>query len=430
VSRTVVLGAGLTGLSTAYHLRERGTPALVLEREAQVGGACRTLERDGFHFDLTGHLLHLGRPDSRELVARLGVERRFRRHRRRAGIALAGCVTPYPLQIHTHRLPAAIRRDCVLGFVEAQLAAVAASEPASFADWVLARFGSGFAEHFFFPYNRKLYCVDPAELTTEWVGRYVPRPALADVINGAFGLHRGAVGYNATFLYPRRGGIQTLAEALAAGLGELRLGSEVTELSLRGRTLRLASGERIGWDRLVATAPLSHLARITRDLPEGARGAAASLRAVAVVNLNLGVRGAAPRREHWLYVPEPRYPFYRVGIPSNHGDVAPPGHHTLSVETSVPAGSCTPDDLADCCLAGLLDLGLLRRRRDVVTSLLARIDPAYVIFDRQRPVAVATLRDAYRAAGVILAGRWAEWKYSTMEDALWDGAGAAGRISR
>jgi protoporphyrinogen oxidase len=430
VTRVVVLGAGLTGLSAAYHLRALGVEAAVLEREPRPGGACRTSERDGFSFDLTGHLLHLARPESRELLQSLRVGKALRAHRRRAGVALAGAVTPYPIQINTYRLPPEVRRDCLLGFVEAQMRPQdARGEPTTFADWVLSRFGEGFARHFFFPYNRKLYRTEPAELTTEWVGRYVPRPSLSDVIEGAFGLYRAAVGYNATFLYPRRGGIQLLADALAGALPPLRLATAVRAVHLAARELVLDSGETVGWDVLVATAPLSHLAAITADLPDELRAAASLLRAVGVVNLNLGVRGPAPRREHWLYVPEERFPFYRVGIPSNHGRVAPPGCHTLSVEVSVPAGSPAPADLVRDCLSGLSELGLLRDPSDVEVTDQIRLDPAYVVFDAARPGAVAALRDRYRAAGVMLSGRWAEWKYSTMEDALWDGAAVARRVA-
>jgi len=430
VRRVVIVGAGLTGLSAAYHLARRGVRAEVLEREPEVGGACRSIEGDGFSFDLTGHLLHLARPESREILASLGLLSRLRRHRRRAGVALAGTVTPYPLQIHTYRLPAPVRRDCVLGFVQAQLAGSGEAEgETNFARWVLRRFGEGFARHFFFPYNRKLYCCEPEELTTEWVGRYVPRPQLADVIDGAFGLFRQPVGYNATFLYPRRGGIGCLAGALGAGLEGLRRGAAVVGLHLEARTLTLASGETVPWDVLVATLPLTHLVALTHDLPRELRAAAGRLRAVAVENLNLGVRGKAPRREHWLYVPEPHVPFYRVGIPSNHGTVTPPGHHALSVEVSMPAGAPRPPDLEARCLAGLEELGLLNDRGAIVVRRWARIDPAYVLFDAARPAAVAALRSHFRAAGVILAGRWAEWKYSTMEDALLDGAAVARRVA-
>ena len=428
--QTVVLGAGLTGLSAAYHMAKSGQQVVVIEREAEVGGACRTLTEDGFSFDLTGHLLHLRRDDSTPLLAELGVLRELRRHRRRAGVALAGRITPYPLQIHTYRLPAEVRRDCVLGFVQAALAGRhVESAGEDFATWVLGHFGEGFARHFFFPYNSKLYCCPPSELTAEWAGRFVPRPSLADVIDGAFGLFRTPVGYNATFLYPRHGGIALLANALASRLATVRRGVAVRRIELAQRTLELESGERLGWKTLIATVPLPHLVAMTADLPEELRGIASRLRAVAVANLNLGVRGAALRREHWLYVPEERFPFYRVGFPSNHGDLAPAGHHTVSVEITIPAGTALPAEAEELCLEGLEALGLLSSRRDIVTRSWARIDPAYVVFDGARHAALGSLRDAYQDADVVLAGRWAEWKYSTMEDALWDGATVARRLA-
>jgi len=109
--------------------------------------------------------------------------------------------------------------------------------------------------------------------------------------------------------------------------------------------------------------------------------------------------------------------------------VAPPGCHTLSVEVSVPAGAPAPADLAERCLPGLSELGLLRDRSSVEVTEQIRLDPAYVIFDSARPASVAALRDHYRTCGVLLSGRWAEWKYSTMEDALWDGAAVARRVA-
>lgn len=427
--RVVIIGAGLSGLSAAYHLRKAGVDALVFEKENGVGGACRTLTRDGFAFDCTGHLLHLRLPESQGLLRELGLGRAFRRHRRRAGILLAGRVTPYPIQIHTARLPKDIRRDCLLGFIRAWAQQREGAE--SFGDWVLSRFGEGLARHFFFPYNRKLFCTDPFSLTSEWVGRYVPRPELADVVDGALGTFpkSRAVGYNAFFLYPRVGGIGVLAESLARQLPRVSLGTAVTRVDLRGKEVTLASGESVAFDALIATCPLPQLVAMTEGAPEDIRERARRLVSVGVWNLNLAVAGKPCRREHWLYCPEEHLPFYRVGFPSNHGRLAPEGFHTLSVEVSVPSGSAPPEGWEEACLAALEREGLLASRRQVAFRVVARVDPAYVIFDRKRPEAVSTLRQFYREHGVFLCGRWAEWKYSTMEDALWDGAAVARKVA-
>jgi len=426
--KVVILGAGLSGLSTAWHLAKEGVEAWVFEKEKEVGGACRTLRREGFSFDLTGHLLHLRLPESKGLLQQLGLAKAFRSHRRRAGILLAGRVTPYPIQIHTAKLPAPIRRDCLLGFIQAW--ARGQEEATSFGHWVLSRFGEGFAKHFFFPYNRKLFCADPFTLTCEWVGRYVPRPQLEEVIDGALGLfpsHR-AVGYNARFLYPREGGIGLLAEALAQKVPRLHLGTPVVQVDLQAREIRLADGQKVSFQVAVATCSLPQLVAMTQPLPETLRQKAQELRAVAVWNLNLGVRGPVPRREHWLYCPEEHLPFYRVGFPSNHGKVAPAGYHTLSVEVSVPSGQAPPAHWQEAIGQALVQEKLLRQQEDVVLSQVAVVDPAYVLFDGQRPQAVAALREFYRQHGIFLCGRWAEWKYSTMEDALWDGAATARKV--
>ena len=52
---TAVLGAGPAGLTAAYVLGRRGCPAVVFEGSNAVGGISRTVECDGYRFDLGGH---------------------------------------------------------------------------------------------------------------------------------------------------------------------------------------------------------------------------------------------------------------------------------------------------------------------------------------------------------------------------------------
>ncbi|MFV2072181.1 MAG: NAD(P)/FAD-dependent oxidoreductase [Thermoanaerobaculales bacterium] len=424
----VIVGGGLTGLVAGERLEASGLPAVILEKEEVAGGACRSLDAEGFVFDYTGHLLHVARPETEAYLGEIGVWDRLATHTRRAAVVIGAHTTPYPVQIHTHALAPEVRRDCLLGFVRAW-AVQRAEEPGDFREWVIERFGEGLARHFFFPYNTKLYRAQPEELSLDWVGRYVPKPELEEVVNGALGLHDGAVGYNATFRYPRQGGIRMLPDAVAAQAHGLRLGAEVSRIHLAERWVELADGERIAWEDLVSTIGLPSLIdRIVDPLPEEVASARKALRWVRVLNLALGVEGPPPSPEHWLYFPDPDLPFYRVGFPSNHGQVAPAGCHTVSVEVSMdPVGGDVEKTarVAEraAVVAGLLDPAGIRVRRVTV------IDPAYVVFDHARRDAVAFLRRFLSPRGVRLAGRWAEWKYSAMEDAVLDGMRVARRVA-
>lgn len=424
----VIVGGGLTGLVAAEQLGRGGVPAVVFEREAEPGGACRSLSDEGFVFDYTGHLLHVARPETEVYLEELGVWRQLEVHVRRAAVVIGGQTTPYPVQINTHGLAPEVRRECLLGFVRAW-AEKEADEPTDFRSWVLNRFGEGLAEHFFFPYNSKLYRARPEELSLDWVGRYVPKPDLEEVVDGALGLHEEDVGYNATFRYPRNGGISLLPNGVAGRLSDLRLEREVTGVHLGERWVEFADGERLAWQKLLSTISLPALIdRLVDPLPEEVAEARRALRWVRVLNLALGVEGTARSAEHWLYFPDPELPFYRVGFPSNHGDLAPAGCHTVSVEVSLDPDSGDVEALAADAQRTLVGVGLLDERAVRVRRVTV-LDPAYVVFDHSRRRAVALLRGYLREHEVTLAGRWAEWKYSAMEDAVLDGMRAARSLS-
>jgi protoporphyrinogen oxidase len=203
------------------------------------------------------------------------------------------------------------------------------------------------------------------------------------------------------------------------------LGQEAVAIHLAERWLEVAGGGRVPYRLVVSTISLPTLLDLVRDrLPEEVVEARLKLRWVRVLNLALGVEGQAPRPEHWLYFPDPALPFYRVGFPSNHGAVAPPGCHTVSVEVSLDPGTGDVEAEALAAETALIGAGLLRPER-VRVRLVTVLDPSYVVFDRARRRALATLRRYLAGHQVVIAGRWAEWKYSAMEDAVVDGMRAA-----
>jgi len=428
----VILGAGLTGLSAALHLG--AVPSVVVEREAEVGGLCRTQVEDGFTFDCTGHLLHLRDETIASLVERL-LPGGFQRHERRALIFSKGVYTAYPFQANLHGLPAAVVAECVGGFVEALVRREKEGEPdlarISFRAWCEAVFGRGIAEHFMVPYNSKLWRTDLDEVECGWVSWSIPRPSLQEILGGAMGTTVRGLGYNPTFLYPRQGGISVVPGGVARGCGDLRLRETVVEVDAAARTVRLASGAMLSYQVLVSTLPLDRLLAIARNLPEDLPAAGRQLRAVRVLNISLGVDRPSLSGAHWIYFPEPEYSFYRVGFPANLAEgLAPRGCSSLYVERSLLRDE--PFDEGEVIARAVEDLrrcGLLWRGDRVVHHRVQVLDPAYVIYDRFRAANLPRILEALGALDIHSAGRFGAWEYNSMEGAMRAGLDLAARLA-
>jgi protoporphyrinogen oxidase len=429
-TRNLILGAGLAGLSAAAILPKEET--LVLEREVEVGGLCRSRQVGDFTFDCTGHLLHLKDPGIRELIHSL-LPRSFASVTRQSLIYSKGVYTGYPFQANTYGLPREVIRECVVGFVEALLKRGESEEkPArNFQEWVLSTFGEGVARHFLFPYNEKLYRVDLQEMECGWVSWSIPRPSLDEVVRGSLGMEVKGLGYNPQFLYPRRGGIHAIPRALQTRCGEIRLGARVRSVDLISRRVRLESGEEIGYERLLSTLPLDSLLKMLDPLPEASLGKARGrLRAVRVVNINLGVDRAGILPGHWVYFPEAQFPFYRVGSPTNYSSgVAPEGCSSLYVEVARRRDEPLDEAvLMEEVLESLRRAKILRRGDRILAREVLVLDPAYVIYDHFRQQALPSILRILERYSVISTGRFGAWEYGSMESALKQGRDAAQRL--
>lgn len=426
-----MLGAGLTGLSTAWHARG---PVLLVERSDRVGGHARSARRDGFTFDVTGHWLHLRDPAIRALVEGLFAPGELTTVERRTRIFSHGALLAYPFQANLHGLPLEVVQECLVGYVAArERAARGTPEPTDFVGFAEARFGPGIARHFFIPYNRKLWGEHLDALTAAWVARYVPVPDTAQIVGGALGLPQEGLGYNARFVYPTAGGIDHLPERMRAGLAArpqtaLRLGCDVEEVDVAGRRLKLTgAADWQPYAAIVSTIPLPELVRRIPGAPADVRDAAANLRCVRWRWLDVAVDAPVPADWHWAYVPDPRLPFFRVGVYSNAApSMAPPGCASLYVELTDRAG---PIDLP-AILAGLVEIGALRVAGDVRFVEAREVEHAYVVFDAAWERARRTILDWLAGQAILGCGRYGAWIYNGMEDCLIAGRDAATWSSR
>ena len=424
--RVVILGGGLTGLSAAYHLR---SGYVLLERETRLGGLARTDVKDGFFFDKTGHWLHLRDAYVRRLMERL-LPRKLVAVERRARIFSNGVFTRYPFQANLYGLPPEVAAECLLGFVEARMQGSHARPPKTFEEYCLRHFGVGISKHFMIPYNTKLYGVHPREITADWCQRFVPIPKLEEVVKGAVGVPPPEMGYNMSFLYPRRGGIEVVVQAFASRLrGEVRLESKVTGIDLGNRHV-LVGEEKIPYDAVVSTIPLPELVGLIRTAPHDVKEAARRLCSTPLRYLDVALRRPAKTDLHWVYVPEAEYPFYRVGSYSNAvRSMAPKGCASLYVELSerrpVPRHR-----LVTQVTRGLVEMGIIEGPDDILFADIKEIPRAYVIFDRHYDAATRLLREWLEEHDIYPRGRFGFWTYNSMEDCILAGRDVARILGR
>ncbi len=431
MAKIVIIGAGATGLSAAFHLERKGFhDYLLVEKESTTGGLCRSIRQDGFTFDFTGHVLHISDDYVRSFMNETVGLRHFNRIGRRSFIYSHGSYTHYPFQINLRGLPSHVIAECIEGYVSRKRTRAV---PRSFRDWVLQTFGAGFGKHFFFPYQRKIFDYDLRKLSASWTGRFVPQTSLHAMLMGALEERADdSVGYNANFFYPSSGGISFWVDALAEHLrAPIYTNCPVERIDARAKRVIFSDGSHEPYDQLINTMPLDTLLGMLHE-PSNTRLVRArdNLKCSQVVNLNIGVVGTNWPDRHWVYVPEKRYPFYRMGFPHNlSAKMVPTGCSSLSAELShLRKSAKTVAKAIDATRTSLMQL-LNFTQSDILTEKIIHIPHAYVIYDYWRDKHIAHLHQRLNNLQIYSVGRYGEWKYASMQEAILDGRAIAEHLA-
>lgn len=338
---------------------------------------------------------------------------------------------PFPLQANLSALPEEIINECIFGLKRAykkrQNKAVHSLE-----DWVAAQFGDGLAKHFFIPYHTKLCGTASKNITAEWCDKFIPKPNFSEIMEGVKGEQKKDFGYNTDFLYPAKGGIQQLPDALAKTVNNIRLNTAVHKIHWKEKRIETEDNTFIQYEQLVSTIPLPQLLRNLVPLPAEIGQARNLLRWRSVHCLNLGIKKKDPLNRHWAYFPEPEYIFYRVGFTHNFapGSV-PPGCSSLYIEI---AGNhhekINSEELFDKAVRDLRRADILCNSDEIAARLYLPIPYAYVVYDHNRSAALKTIQAFLRKNSIYSIGRYGGWKYSFMEESILDGKRLAETLLR
>jgi protoporphyrinogen oxidase len=379
-----VLGGGPAGLAAAWYAARRGRSVVVLDRAPRVGGLAASITVDGQRVDLGSHRLHPSiRPDLlADLAGLLGDE--LQRRPRNGRIRLDGRWVAFPLR------PTDFLRNARPAFT-ARIAADVAASPwrrrrvaaGDFSAAVRRSLGPAIAAAFYEPYARKLWGIEPGELSAALFRRRVGAGTLAGIAGRAL-----RPGGRPSFWYPA-GGFGRISEAIAAAItsagGSIELGTTLRRITPSGDHVAVEGddGPAVHARTVVSTIGAADLAALA-GAPDTVADAASTLTHRGVVLVYLGV----PRPRYTTfdahYFPQPAVRISRLSEPKRYRDSAadPVDRTVLCAELPATAGDelwrMTEDQLADLVAADLSVAGLPDPRPTVVhVERLPRVYPVY-----------------------------------------------------
>ncbi|WZO99112.1 NAD(P)-binding protein [Isosphaeraceae bacterium EP7] len=453
-AKNLIIGAGPAGLSAGLHLDD--PDFLIADKHGRAGGLCRSIIDGGFTFDYAGHIFFT-QDKYVDSLFREVLKGNFHEQVRESWVYLYDAYQRYPFQGNLYGLPTEVVKECLLGVIEASrhplLTATSGhangagdgngignghSVPPNFLEWSKRTFGEGITRHFMEPYNFKVWGIDPARMSSDWIAGRVLTPSLDEVIEGSLQRGRGDMGPNSKFGYPVNGGCEMFVAGLASRVSA-RGGAFAQNRTLvkldpikRRATFRVEEAgssdarlETIGYGTLYPSVPLPDLIAAIEGAPEVVRQAANSLPSTAVVCVNLGINREKVTEKHWIYYPEgqDKYIFQRIFVQSNASpNNAPPGHSALTFEISHSKYKPLPVQgkraLIDACVAGLKRTDLWRDGDEVVFEQVLGMPHAYIPFTPERQGNLDIINAYLHGLGIYPIGRFGEWKYVNQDGAI------------
>jgi protoporphyrinogen oxidase len=397
-SRIAVIGGGPAGLTAAYELARHGRPGTVFEADGVVGGIARTVEREGYRFDIGGHRFFTKVKEIEALWDEILGEPMLLRPRM-SRIYFGGKFYSYPLSATNalRNMGPWTALACGFSYLAARLKPIA--NPANFEEWVTNQFGRKLYRMFFKSYTEKVWGCDCRKISADWAAQRIKGLSLGEAIrNAIFGQRRGRVITTLIdqFRYPRLGPGQ-LWEAAARTIQtkgwDVRLDTRVTRIELgEGRVTSIrveradGTSENVLVDELLSSMPLRNLLMAMDPPPPPAVLSAAkdlAYRDFLTVALVLDAPDLFP--DNWIYIHAPEV---RVGRIQNFGNWSPemvpdPATSCLGLEYFVNEGDdlwrMADDQLIELAYRELRTIGLATA--NLVKGFVVRIPKAYPVYD-------------------------------------------------
>lgn len=422
--KIVVIGAGISGISAGYHLKEKGYDATVYEKDDEWGGLCNNFTINGFRFDKSVHLSFAKSTYVQDLFKK-STDHQINIHKPEAFNYYEGAWVRHPAQNNLFPLPTEVKVAAINDFVKNL--SVEHKEVNNYDDWLRAQFGNYFAENFPIKYTRKYWTVEAKELSTTWCGVRWYKPSIEEVLRGSYTNETPNTYYAKEMRYPKYGGYKSFLTHMANNC-DIEVNKEISNIDPVKKVVNFKDGTSQDYKSLISSAPLPELIEMLPNVPTEVKDASEKLYATTVNIISLGFDKADIPEHLWYYIYDEDFFPARCYSPSIKSlDNAPEGKSSVQFEVYASRHKdfpMDPEKLMNDIITKGIKMGLFKEEEIIVKD--SRILPyGNVVFYNGMEKDRKIVKNYIGSLGIYLVGRFGQWEYHWTDQSLLTGKAVA-----
>jgi protoporphyrinogen oxidase len=412
--RVGILGGGITGIGIQHFLRHENE---VLEAAGEIGGLCRTVWKEGFGYDLGGHILFTKNEGINRLVEEL-LRDNINYCKRANKVWYKGRYVKYPFENDLASLGREEAAECLIHYLRHDYP----PPTTNLKEWAYHTFGKAIAEKYFIPYNEKIWNIPADQLSLAFVER-IPKPPLDDVVKSAIGIETEGYLHQLHFKYPKKGGVEALVHALVKPNAAIATDYRVSGIRRVATGWQVTNGEQPRhFDRLVVAFPIHEAIGCFEHVPPEVLQAVRGLRYNSMRIVLIAVKDESFMEHSAVYIPDPSVVTHRIcsmGFFSR--ELVKPGTSSIIAEITTNPGDgvyeLSDEEVTRRAIDDLDRVKLLDKRNVILTDI-TRLKYGYPVQDLAYAANRRVVHDWFASIGVDLCGRFAEFDYINSDECL------------
>lgn len=312
----LILGAGPAGLTFANRLKEKGvTDFLVLEKENEAGGLCRSVDVDGSPFDIGGgHFLDVRRPNVNEFLFKFMPENEWNLYERDSKIKVNNNLINHPIEANIWQMNLEDQVEYLKSIAVAGCN-LGKEMPLKFTDWIYWKLGDKIAEDYMIPYNQKMFNKELDQLGTYWLEK-LPNVSFEETLlscltKKAYGTQPG----HAEFYYPKKYGYGEIWLRMAENIKDnILYNKDIKTIDFNNNIVSTKDGSKYQADYIITTIPWLEFDEII-GMPENIKNSINELKYSSIETEYFSEN--LDTKSHWIYYPDPNLAYHRILVRHN-----------------------------------------------------------------------------------------------------------------